>query len=127
MEALQLAVEVHGGGCRLIRVRGALTRRGAARLLRLVDSQLAVVDAVESSGSLVIDLEAVGHYEPGALECLRHAHHAADRRGTPLFLTGWVGRPLPQRMQAILQEFPSFSTVERALADLVVEPGVPAF
>jgi hypothetical protein len=120
VEAVQLAVEVHGGGCRLVRVRGALTGDGAARLLRLVDSQLDLAGG-ERSGCLVVDLEAVGHYEPGAPECLRHARHAAERRGVPLFLTGWADRPLPLRTRALLREFRHYATAEEAVEDLTVE------
>lgn len=121
VEAIHLAVEAHDGGCRLIRVWGALTRDGADRLLRLVDSQLDLTVDADRTGCLVVDLEAVSHYEPGAPECLRHARDSADRRGTPLYLTGWADRPLPPRIRAVLREFPGYGTAEQALTDLAVE------
>lgn len=123
----QLAVDTPCPGVRLIRAVGTLDTNAAARLLRLVDAQLALVRSGDRViAHLLLDLSGVRHYHPRALESLRHARHGCARLDVGVHLTGGIDRaPLPVTARKALAEFSRFPSVEVAVDALRTVHPVP--
>lgn len=120
-------MEAPGPGLWLLRVAGRLDTATAARVLRLVDTQLGAVDPAGEVAFLVIDLGEVAGFERGGPESLRHAPYSAARRGITVYLSGYGGRThlLPLRARHVLAEFPSFPAAEHAVHALTSARMVP--
>jgi ABC-type transporter Mla MlaB component len=121
IQTLQMAVESPAPGIRVIRTAGTLDRQAAARLLRLVDAQIAQAAAGHASLThLIVDLANVNRFEPGGMETL-HQHRSAGRtQDVGLHLTGGGGRLalLPVRVRHLLRDFSTFPSAEVAVAAL---------
>jgi hypothetical protein len=129
IQTIQMAVESPGDGIRVIRTAGTLDRQAAARLLRLVDAQIAQAAAGHTSlAHLIIDLANINRFEPGGMETL-HQHRSAGRTNqVGLHLAGGGGRLalLPVRVRQLLRDFSTFPTAEVAVAALTGNRHGPA-
>lgn len=120
-QLFQLTVDTVGPGTRLIRAVGTLDRGTAARLLRLVDAQLALVRGGRRAfAGLVLDLAGIRHFEEAGVQALRHVRYSCARLGIAVHLTGGTERGvlLPVRARQVLGEFSNFPTVEVAVTAL---------
>ena len=105
----------------ILQVVGNLDRDVAARLLRLVDTELAVLTRFASHLSgLVIDLSVVDLGARGSLETLRHARYICRRAGIDLCLVAapQTQAALPARAHLLLSEFQTFLSAANAVTFL---------
>lgn len=129
LDHAQLYVETPRPGLRVIRVAGRFDTACAARVVRLVDSQVGLVIARRLAvGQILVDLGEVTGFAPEALESFTRAQEICAAAGVGIHLTGCAGRlpllPLPVRHA--LTAFPSFPTLAVALAALDPDQGCPA-
>lgn len=123
-DEVQLIVETEGT-VRLIRFHGPADRSGMARLLRLIDAQLDLVEAGRATiTDVIVDLDGASSYDPGGLQTLRHARYSAGTRGIGFHLTGLAARvPLmPLNARQVVGDFSTFPTIEIALTALCPTP-----
>lgn len=123
---VQLSVDVPDPAVRVLWVNGYLDVAGAARLVRVVESQLLLVTSgLRDTRFLLVDLSGVAGFDPAALDLLRCLPPASRAAGVELYLTGCSSRllMLPLRVRQALSRFSSYPTVESALQDL--RPVVP--
>jgi len=139
IQVMQMAVESPAAGIRVIRTAGTLDRQAAARLLRLVDAQIAQAAGGHTSlAHLIVDLANISRFEPGGMETLHHHRSTGRTNQVGLHLTGGGGRLalLPVRVRQLLRDFSTFPSAEVAVAALTgnrkgaiptraVEPGQP--
>lgn len=115
--SVQLVIETPSPGVRLIRIGGVLGGEGAARLLRLVDSQLMLARSGQRRlRAVIIDMGAVEAVHRGGPEALSHIRYACDRRGIEVVLAGCLG-PLSTSLsvRGRLRDFRNFPTAQAAL------------
>jgi len=120
-EYVQLYVESPHPGLNVIRVAGRLDIAGAARIVRLVESQLSLAAAGQLAlHHVVLDMTEVTSFAPGSLEALHHAHHSCGRAQIGIHLAGCAGRLLllPLRVRQALTEFHCFPTLNTAVESL---------
>lgn len=119
VESVQLRVETPRPGLRVIRVSGRFDIAGAARVVRLVDSQISLIIANRLAVShIVVDLGEVTTVVPEAAEPLNRAHHLCSAAGVAIHLTGCARHLLllPLTARQSLATFSSFPTLDVALA-----------
>ena len=122
IEIVQVAVDVVDPTLRVVRVAGRLTLEGARRIVTLLDGQCRLV---ESGGrhttDVVVDLEGVSWFDPGALELLRFAGDNCRTAGISLHVSGCGARLplLPFRVRQALAQFSSYPTADLAVTSLV--------
>ncbi|QJY48236.1 STAS domain-containing protein [Pseudonocardia broussonetiae] len=118
---VQLSVDVPDPAVRVLWVNGYLDVAGAARLVRVVESQLLLVTSgLRDTRFLLVDLSGVAGFDPAALDLLRCLSPASRAAGVELYLTGCSSRllVLPLRVRQALARFSAYPTVESALRDL---------
>lgn len=118
-EQVAFALETPDPETFVIRMRGALDRLAGARLLRLVDARLHLVDQrLAATRHLLIDFAGVTAVDADLRAALRHARHACDRRSVALALvrTDAAARAMPTRVRAELARYQRYPSVEIATA-----------
>ena len=120
----RLVIDMPAPGIRAIHVGGVVGTGSAARLLRLIDSQLMLV----RSGHLrltavVVDLSQVRALEQGGPEAFAHARYGCGRLGIEFALAGTSGALFSTSLdlRGRLREFRMFPTVDAAV-DAFVGP-----
>lgn len=122
----ELVVDPRAAGLFIIRVCGPLDRLAAARLLRLVETERAVIvrSAAGHRPALILDLSLADLNPQGALTALRHARHSCRRAGVALCLvvgdegSAVDGQP---RTRHLSNEFTRVDSLDDAIA--AVTPG----
>ncbi len=114
----RLTIETPVPGIRVIRVSGVLAEGSGARLLRVLDSQLALVRAGRRRlDSVIVDVSGLSRFERGGPDALAHAGDTGRRRGVEVVLGGCpagpVGTDLGEREQ--LRGIRMFPTVRAAV------------
>lgn len=123
-EYVQLYVESARPGVRVVRVAGRLDVAGAARIVRLVESQISLAAADKLAvRQVVLDLADVTDFAPGSLESLHCVHHGCRQANVELHLAGCADRLLllPLRVRQALTEFHCFPTLNVAVEALAPE------
>lgn len=117
----RLTIESPLPGVRLIGVDGALDRRSSPRLLRLVDSQLALArSGLRRLEALVIDVSTVGSLDRGGPAAFGHIRYACRRAGIEVLVAGFLGGAMSSSLPARgpLNGFRTFPTADAALRSL---------
>lgn len=121
----ELVVDPRATGLFIIRVCGPLDRHAAARLLRLVETERAVIvrSAAGHRPALILDLSLADLDPQGALTALRHARHSCRRAGVALCLVGDEGSAVDRqpRTRHLSNEFTTVDSLDDAIA--AVTPG----
>lgn len=132
------AVDTNGGptvtidrsvpGVRVIRVVDVLDRANAARMLRLVDTQLMLTRTGDLRlRAVVVDLSAVHRIDREGPAALTHARYTCWRLGVELALAGIPGAlyATPVAVRSRLRGFSVFPTVDAAVDALATHDRGP--
>ena len=107
----------------VIRAAGVLDMSAVARLLRVLDARLALVDQGRSpTRHVVIDLSATRAADAAALDAFKHAADTTGRLHVGLHLvgTGYLIAHLPLSAHRHLSHLSTYPTVQAALHALAV-------
>lgn len=117
----RLAIDTPSPGVKVIRVDGVLSAGSATRLLRLVDSQLALASSGQAHlRAVILDLTSVQAVQHDGAAPLHHIGYACNRRGIEVAVAGGLGPLLSSSLslRRRLRDLRTFPTVASALGVL---------